>query len=183
MIAFCTTIGEPTTDLCVWSLKRSGFEVHTISGEDSLAEKLKRIYEEAYNLDVDFIRVDADVVPNRNLTEPSIRQIPSNSTWWIQFQTYDWYKQDITNGGIQFIKREALPILKKYVDGVKNIERPETFLYRVAEFQNPRRCVTHEAIMGIHNYRNDMDRVRATKHRRNQHLEYDWVLAEKLEKL
>lgn len=180
MIAFVTTIGEPTTGLCVWSLKRNGFEVHTISGDDSLASKLKRIYEEAYSLDQDFIRVDADVIPNRKLT-PEIKVDPD--VWWGQFQCFDWYSQDIMNGGIQFIRSQCLPILLSHTSEFMNEERPETYMYRLEEFGNPRRCVTIPGIMGIHGYRNDIERARANKIRRGQTKDYDFALAERLNEL
>lgn len=177
MIAFVTTIGEPTTDLCIWSLKRNGFEVHTVSGSDSLACKLKRIYEEASNLDVDFVRVDADVVPNRNLV-PDIKV--DQDIWWAQFQCFDWYRQDIMNGGIQFIRREALPHLLTHINEAMHLERPETYVYRLEEFGNPRRCITVEGIKGIHGFSNDSSKAKAVKQRRNQIDGYDFELAERL---
>lgn len=61
MKAYVTSIGEPTTDLCVWSLERNGFETVLIQDQTTLAEKLKRIYSEA---DEDFVRIDADVIVN-----------------------------------------------------------------------------------------------------------------------
>lgn len=180
MIAFVTTIGESTTDLCIWSLKRNGFEVHSVSSDTTLWQKMKLIYEEAYNLDVDFVRVDADVVPNLNLTEDNLRA--TGNLWWVQFQTYDWFKQDTAQGGVQYITRQALPALVKRIDEAEHEERPETYMYRIPEFHNPRRCDWNPCIMGIQNYRNDMERVRETKQRRNQ-TGYDWELAEKLGRL
>ena len=183
MIAFVTTIGEPTTDLCIWSLKRNGFEVHTISGDDSLQSKLKRIYEEAYHLDVDFIRVDADVIPNRNLTPDKVLSHAYEGLWWVQFLTYDWYKQDVTHGGVQYIKKEALPALVKHVDEFSNAYRPETYLYRLDEFYNPRRCAHVDTIMGLHGYRGDVERVKAIKEQRGQLNSYDWELVDRINNL
>lgn len=185
MIAFVTTIGEKTTDLCVWSLKRNGFEVHTISGDTTLAEKLKDIYEEALQLDADFIRIDADVIVNRNCTEENLRKATDSlkDAWWVQFQMYDWYQQDVSYGGIQFIKREALPVLNENITSFLHSERPETEMTRSYGMYNPRRFESFDMVMGLHNYKNDIDRVRAVKIRRNQLDNYDFELAERLEKL
>ena len=57
MKCYVTSIGEPTTDVCVWSLKRNGFDVELLQDNSSLQNKLKRIFEKA---DDDFLRVDAD---------------------------------------------------------------------------------------------------------------------------
>lgn len=187
MIAFVTTIGEKTTDLCIWSLKRNGFEVHTVSGGDTLASKLKRIYEEAIHIDQDFIRVDADVVVNRNCTPENILEIAKQDefkdAWWIQFNVYEWYRQTLGYGGVQFIKQQAIPILLKRVDEMKYAERPETELTRIAEMYNPRRFLSSTEVMGIHNYKNDMKRVATVKANRGQSANYDFDLALRLEEL
>lgn len=187
MIAFVTTIGEKTTDTCVWSLKRNGFEVHTVSGDTTLAEKLKDIYEEALQLDIDFLRVDADVVVNNNCTPGIIESIANlnmhNDAWWLQFQTFDWFQQNVGYGGIQYIRREALPVLNENITSFMNAERPETEMTRSYGMYNPRRFESFEMIMGIHNYKNDIERVRAVKTRRDQLKHYDFELAERLEKI
>lgn len=187
MIAFVTTLGEPTTDLCIWSLKRNGFEVHTISGQDSLASKLKRIYEEASSLDCDFLRVDADVVVNAKCNMATINTVllqPSlQDAWWVQFRTFDWYQQLPGYGGVQFIKREALPTLLKNIDLFMDFDRPETELSRSHGMYNPRRFESHVGVMGIHNYKNDVRRVAKVKAHRGQSANYDFDLAQRLEKL
>jgi len=187
MIAFVTTIGEKATDLCIWSLKRNGFEVHTISGDDSLADKLERIYEEAHNLDIDFLRVDADIVVNKYCTPERIKTIARmdiyKDAWWLQFQTYDWYQQMIGYGGVQYIKREAVPILKNNLKYFKGHERPETELSRSHGMYNPRRFESFDALMGLNNYKNDMKRVAKVKANRGQSDNYDFELAQRLEEL
>lgn len=178
MKAFVTSIGEPTTRLCVDQLEKH-FEVVLIEDQTSLADKLELIYNSENK---DFIRVDGDVIPNKNLTPQFISMLYPDKVWWVQFLTFDWFKQDTTHGGVQFIKAQAIPHLREAVREVKNDERPETSLFRLQKFENPRRCVSHETIMGIHNYKNDIKRVRATKERRNQD-GYDWELAEKMNEL
>lgn len=185
MKAYVTSIGEPTTDLCVWSLERNGFAVYLLDAPHaSLAEKLKWIYEDRPG--ENFIRVDADVIVNRYITPQFIEvYVDNDDTWWTQFITYDWYKQDTTYGGIQFIKKEALPALRNNIDKFINAERPESQMYRLDEFDNPRRCVTFEGrIMGLNGYaQTDLDRVIETKRRRKQLDNYDFELVERLNKL
>lgn len=180
MKAFVTSIGEHTRDLCVWSLERNGFDVVLIESGSLLVDKLKTIYEQA---DDDFVRVDADVVPNMNLTPDSVIASAHEYQWWIQYETFDWHKQDTTWGGVQFIKKEALPYLRANIDKYHNQERPETMISRIPEFHNPRRFDSCPCIMGIHSFAaTDEERVRGVKERRNQH-GYDWQLAAKLMEL
>ncbi len=111
MIAYVTSIGEPTTALCKWSLERNGFDVVMLDDPNqTLATKLEFIYGAAK---ADFIRVDADVIPNKYCTERLIRNEADKfpDAWWIQFTTYDWFQQFTTTGGIQFIKKEAMGTL------------------------------------------------------------------------
>ena len=174
--AFVTSIGEVTTDLCVWALKRNGFEVKLVYDEKTtLAQKLQDIYNRATD---DFIRVDADVVVNKNC-KPTMETF----NWWTQYLTYDWFKQDVTHGGVQVIKKEALPILRKHIQEFMNIDRPETMISRVAEFHNPRRMTSAPVIMGIQNYKGDVGRVKTTKMQRKYYDLYDWELAGRLEQL
>jgi hypothetical protein len=183
MKAIVTSIGETTTETCVWALERNGFDVQLIQNAGtSLAEKLKLIY--ATN-DENFIRVDADVIVNQHCTPNSVRALSESSEiWWMQFQTFDWYKQDLTWGGVQFIKKKALPILSENINTALNMERPESQMYRLKEFYEPRRCVGVEVCMGIHGYGiHNVDRVKETKKRRNQYSDYDFELAERLSNL
>ena len=180
MKAYVTSVGEITTDLCVWSLERNGFEVVLIQNPSTLASKLEEIYNRA---DDDFVRVDADVVPNKILTPEMVQAPYDREVWWVQFLTYDWYKQDATHGGVQFIRKEALPVLRERVRDAVDLERPESHLYRLAEFYGPRRCETHPAIVGLHGYKNDSSRAKETKQRRGQYYDYDFELAKKLDEL
>lgn len=178
MIAFVTSIGESTTELCAWTLERNGFEVVLLESESSLAEKLKDIYDIARD---DFVRVDADIVVNRNLTVEKLYDTTADDLWWVQYLTYDWHKQDTTHGGVQFIKKEALPALRANVDRMMTMERPESELYRISDFHNPRRCDWYPMVMGLNGYKqSDVERIKATKRRRNQYDSYDWMLAERL---
>lgn len=178
MKAFVTSIGEATTQLCVWSLERQGIDVTLIQDDSSLADKLERIYNEAEG---DFIRVDADVIVNRNLA-----LVELGDNWWVQCKTFGWYAQDLVNGGVQFISKKALPYLRQHVHECKQEERPESYMFRLQDFHNPRRCVTTDVVCGIHGYgqtQEDVFRVKLTKARRGQMPDYDFELAERISEL
>lgn len=180
MRCYVTSIGEPTSKLCIDELSKR-FDVVVIENKNTtLWEKLKWIYEQESD---DFVRVDADVVPNKNLTPEFVTMLAQENVWWYQFLTFDWFKQDVAHGGVQFIKAEAIPHLRKHAEEAMDKERPETYLSRLEVFHNPRRFETHPIVMGLQNYRNDMSRIKATKVRRNQLDLYDFELAERLSQL
>lgn len=180
MRAYVTSIGEPTTELCIWSLDRLGFDVVPIQDMSSLAWKLKTIYKQA---DDDFLRVDADVICNRNVLELPITG--PKRAWWLQPQVFDWYKQDLSYGGIQFIKKQALPALRESINNHLQAERPETEMFRLPAFFRPRRSVSVESfVCGLNGWgQDDLPRVKKTKARRNQYTNYDWPLVEKMMEL
>lgn len=106
---------------------------------------------------------------------------PSEGIYWLQAMTFDWFKQDLTNGGVQYITKEALPALRKRVRAYRFSERPETAMSRLEEFHNPRRFASSPLVCGLHGYKqDDMLRVRVTKERRGQE-GYDWELARMIE--
>jgi len=175
MKAYITSIGEPTTELCKWSLERFDFDVEVVKGDDSLAMKLEYIYNEA---DDDLIRIDADVIVNKNITS----LIQYNVDWWVYGKTFGMYSFDVINGGVSFIREPAIKHLRDNIKSRLEAERPETEMWRLPEFHNPRRCVYHHLICGIHGFgQKDLERVKATKERRGQLDNYDFELAERLQ--
>jgi hypothetical protein len=181
MKAFVTSIGESTTELCVWSLKRNGFDVQLIENGSLLADKLKSIYEQ---VDEDFVRVDADVVINKTFTPDLITKQILPKQWWNQYMSYGWFKQNLIHGGAQFIRKEALPALRQHVDEYHHSDRPETMLSRIPEFYNPRRFVSVELCAGLHGFAaNDIERVKRQKQKRQYFETFDFELAAKLEGL
>lgn len=184
MKAYVTSIGEVTTDLCVWALQRNGFEVEVIHNPGLLVDKLKAIYEMA---DQDFIRVDADTVVNKDFTPDFVLNAMDNFPyrWWLQFMTFGWHRQNMIHGGVQFIKKEALPALRASVDAVHDQDRPETMLTRIPAMYNPRRFDSLEDVcVGLHGFAAaDVDRVISQKKKRDYFNDYDFELAAKLEDL
>lgn len=178
MKAFVTSIGESTTELCVWSLERQGFDVELIQDPDtSLAHKLEQIYNLA---DDDFIRVDADVIVTRKI---KLLDKPKD-IWWVQAQCFGMISQDIIYGGVQWIGKECLPALRKHIGAQLQAERPETAMYRLEEFYSPRRCQSVDLVCGIHSFgKQDMQRIQDTKERRGQASNYDFELADRMQEL
>jgi hypothetical protein len=178
--AFITSTGEPTTDLCIWALSRNGFEVELILDSSSLWSKLKKIYSRPED---DFLRVDADIIVNKNLTPKLLASLSDPEIWWWQFLTFDWYKQDTTHS-MSFIRKAALPFLRSNIDKFQRDLRPETRISRIPEFHDPRRMATIERIMGVHGYGiPDLNPVRELKSRRGQSQDYDFELTDRLNRL
>lgn len=178
MKAYVTSIGEPTTELCCWSLTRLGFDVVLVeSVATSLWSKLYQIFHYAQG---DFLRVDADVIVNKNVLE----LVEQKDLIWYQALTYDWHKQDIAHGGVQFIRQEAIEPVKRAIYEAQQKERPESYLYRIEAFHNPRVCGTFEKVCGLNGYgQEDIQRIKQTKERRGQMDNYDFELSEKISKL
>lgn len=179
MNAIITSVGEPTTDLCKWALERNGFEVTVLQNPSSLAQKLKAIY----NMNSEFLRVDADIIVNKNMTPALLKSLDDSDIWWWQFTTFDWYKQDITPS-VAYIKSNALPALRKNITRFLKAERPETELSRIDEFYNPRRFETYNKIVGIHGFGiRDIKPVIRQKTRRGQKDIHDFELMQKLNEM
>lgn len=177
MIACVTSMGEPTTDICIWALRRNGWDVKVYEGKSTLGQKLERIYND---LDEDFLRVDADVIVNRNCVLEPHKIETYAEQWWTQYTLYNWFKQDLSPGGVQLIQKECLPILRTHIPNHVNDERPETSMFRLREFFNPRRCETVPLVVGLNGFGiPDWEYVRNTKNRRGQ-TDYDWDIVDKL---
>jgi hypothetical protein len=175
MKAFITSRRESTVELCVWSLERLGFEVELLSTNTTLWQKL---YDISQIVDDDYVRVDADVIVNRNV----LKLIEQKKLWWYQSEIFDWYKQDVGHGGIQFIRKQALPAIREHIEEAMHENRPETYLSRLEEFHNPRRFGTFEQVCGVHGWNQDIadiERAKAVKASRRQS-GFDWELAEKM---
>lgn len=181
MKAYVTSIGEPTTELCVWALERNGFDVELVQNPAWLAMKLEYIYNDAIE---EFLRVDADIVVNRNMTPELLQSLDDSTIWWWQFLTFDWFKQDV-NHSMAYIKPAAFPALRKHIGDLQMDIRPETKISRIEEFHNPRRMATYEdKIMGLHGYATaDLNPVKELKSLRGQYGLYDFELAERLNAL
>lgn len=178
MKAYVFSIGERTTELCCELMREYGFEVILYQDQTSLWEKLKRFYTDALATnDQDFVRIDADIIPNRNVV-----RLASQSTGWTCASGYDWYKQDRGAISVHVMSRAVIEECLKHIEEAMNKVRPETHLWR-HPLINPDTRVEESFSCGIHGYGqgDQRERIKSLKASRNQ--DYDWPLVERIEAL
>lgn len=178
MKAFVFSIGEKTTYLCRDLMKEYGFEVILYQDSSSLWEKLKRFYTDALaSGDWFFLRIDADIIPNRNVIKFS-----KYSKGWTCASGFDWYKQDRGAISIHFMDRANIETCLEHIEEAKDKVRPETYLWRLPDINFNTR-VEDKYNCGIHGYgqQDQRERIKALKQSRNQ--DYDWPLVERIESL
>lgn len=176
MRAYVFSIGEKTTDLCCELMREYGFEVILYQDQTSLWEKLKRFYTEALGTKSDaFVRIDADIIPNRNV-------LKLQSKGWSCAVGFDWYKQDRGAISIHMMTRPIIEQCLEHIEEAKDKIRPETYLWRLPEV-NPWTYIVDEFSCGIHGYgqKNHRNRIKDLKYNRGQ--KYDWELIERIERL
>lgn len=178
--AYIFSIGEHTTDLCVDLMNKYGFETHLIYNEtSSLWDKLKYFYTVALETDDDvFVRVDADIIPNKNVN----KLVKSFNYGWSCASGYDWYKQDRGAISIHVMDRATIKKCLEHIEEAKDKVRPETYLWRL-DSVNPSTRVIEDYSCGVHGYgqQKHRARIKALKDSRGQ--SYDWDLVERIEKL
>lgn len=178
MKAFVFSIGEKTTELCCELLKEYGFEVIVYKDQTSLWEKLKRFYLESLETDEEwFMRVDADIIPNRNTIE-----LAKSASGWTCASGFDWYSQNRQAISIHVMHREIIEKCLRYIDEAENQVRPETYLWRKDEI-NGYTSIEDRFNCGLHGFgqKDQRDRIKNLKHIRNQ--SYDWDLLDRIEAL
>lgn len=179
MKCYVFSIGEKTTDLCVELMQNYGFEVVLYKDQTSLWEKLKRFYTEALETDDKwFMRIDADIIPNKNVN----RLVNGAKLSWSCASGYDWYKQDRGAISIHVMDRWVIGECLENIYEAKDKIRPETYLWRVKNI-NPHTEVVTDFSCGLHGYgqTEHRDRIKTLKYNRNQ--SYDWNLIERIEAL
>lgn len=177
MKAYVFSIGEKTTDLCCELLKEYGFDVVLYQDDTRLWHKLKRFYIEALESDdYLFMRVDADIIPNRNVLRLN------GDKGWQCASGFDWYSQDRKAISIHAMERPIIEKCLLHIQEAKDEIRPETYLWRLPEV-NPFTSIQTEFNSGIHGYgqKDHRDRIKELKY--NRHQEYDWSLLDRIEAL
>lgn len=176
MKAFVFSIGEKTTDLCCELMKEYGFEIILFQDDTTLWEKLKRFYTEALQTKSDaFVRIDADIIPNRNVLKLQTRG-------WTCASGFDWYSQDRKAISIHMMTRPIIEKCLEHIEEAKHEVRPETYLWRLPEV-NEWTNIEDSFNSGIHGYGqlDHRERIMELKHIRNQ--DYDWKLLDRIEAL
>lgn len=176
MRCYVFSIGEKTTDLCCELMKEYGFDVVLYKDQTSLWEKLIRFYSEAIaSKDEYALRIDADIIPNRNV-------LKLDGIGWQCASGFDWYSQDRKAISIHVMHRDVIAMCLENIYAAKDEVRPETYLWRMPEI-NPFTSIQSDFNCGIHGYaqKDQRDRIKKLKHVRNQ--PYDWDLLDRIEAL
>lgn len=177
MKCFIFSIGEKTTDLCCELMESYGYEVILLKDPDtSLWEKLKEFYDQALATnEQEFIRIDADIIPNRN-----VLRLENNG--WQCASGFDWYAQDRKAISVHLMDRSIIELCRKYINEAYGMVRPETYLWRKLEI-NPYTSIRWNFSCGLHGYGQTDQRERIKKLKGSRNQEYDWSLIEKIEAL
>lgn len=179
MKCYVFSIGENTTDLCVELMREYGFEVILYQDGTTLWEKLKRFYTDVVDSGDEWaMRIDADIIPNRNVVKLS----EMKDTSWSCASGYDWYKQDRGAISIHLMNSWVIKQCLENIYEARDKIRPETYLWRLEDI-NVHTDVVEEFSCGIHGYgqQNHRERIKQLKHNRNQ--KYDWQLLDRIEAL
>lgn len=185
--AYVFSIGEKTTDLCCELMKEYGFEVVLYQDQTSLWDKLKRFYTEALATgDEEVVRIDADVIPNKNVLK--MVEWAKEDEWgrWTCAMGWDWYKQEIGAISIHVMHHSVIEECLNKIESAKNESRPETHLWRLKEvtaFTELYNGEGEEIYCGLHGYgqREHRKRIKDLKYNRGQ--DYDWDLIDRIEAL
>lgn len=182
MKAYVFSIGETTTNLCSELMREMGFEVILFNDDTTLWDKLKRFYSEALKTpDNTFIRIDADIIPNKHVLD-MVDYHNYSPKMWTCAAGWDWYKQDRGAISIHVMDRHIIRKCLKEISGARDKIRPETYLWRLDQI-NPTTQIYDKYSSGIHGYgqKDHRERIKQLKHLRNQ--DYDWDLVQRIEAL
>lgn len=172
MKAYLFSIGESTTDLAHWSLKRLGLEVVLLQDPattlwDKYVEFLQRAQHEAGPV----VRWDADVIALPALTEMIKRFQAQDMHWWWSGSGYCHLRHDLVPVSGQVMRPEVIRLGLEHMHEFRSHSRPETSLSRVPGMYNPRRFTVVPDFVGIHAWRQtpaDIGRVMQQKADRGQ---------------
>lgn len=181
MIAYLTSIGEPTTAMAEWQLKRLGFQVVVLGEVESWWDKYQRFIKIARQKNEICLRVDADVILNRNVLHIcELFTRAGGSVLMAQSYCYDFYRNAVGISSPVFYKPAALEVIARNLDKL-NPNRPEATAWRLSQI-NPR-TTTYSGVMGIHGFfqtPEHLERHRQNKIARKQMHEFDFEFAEKM---
>ncbi len=180
MKVFITSIGESTTELCAKQFKKYGFDVVVLSEDELWPAKYKRFIKLANETKEDVIRVDADIIPNKNIAQlPTLAEIFKNA-YAVQFKTLNFLSMDLYPSTPMIYKKTGLHVMATLVDRIKT-ERPESEMCRFPEVNDF--VWTSPVVMGINGFfQKEKDFERQIDHRiaRGQVEQYDFPLAEEV---
>lgn len=179
--AYVTSIGERTTDICCEQLKRLGFDVFLLDEKEEWIVKYKKFIEIAI---APCVRVDADVIVNKNLKEYCETFVKHPIEDMTQFNVFDLYKNDLSNTSPLLYSEKAINKIRELSDKIDS-KRPETSAWRLIQNE----CLevyTSTQIMGIHGLLQDTETIKRAKQNkidRKQIDNYDFDLVFKIKEL
>lgn len=183
MKAYVTSIGEKTTDICVEQLEKFGFEVVLLDKMESWESKYKRFIRMAHESNEDCIRVDADVIVNKNIKKV-FEDVEREDNYLItSYNLYDLYRNGIFEGSPILYTKKAIGIINRY-HMMLHPNRPESSACRLDRI-NPHKY-HDETIVGMHGFGSDKEtimRAKQNKIDRKQIELFDFELVDKLMKL
>jgi len=190
MKAFVFSIGEKTTDICQWSLKRLGFEtVLLYDPKTTLSQKYEQFLEMAKD-EKWVIRCDADliVLPKfKELLEEAFKSDPNEEIWWWNFRPFDFLHYSQSHSGPKAMNHKVIEAGQKYKKNFfRQVLRPEREFWNQEVFKNPRRCQVVEGVASLHGFKQTPEyykRVNEMKKKRGQWQKYDHELIDKLNNL
>lgn len=188
MKAYVFSIGEKTTNLCCELLREYGYDIVLYQDQTSLWEKLKRFYTEALATeDRQFMRIDADIIPYEDVNNME------NYHGWTCAWGFDWYKQQSGSISIHKINREVIELCLRYIEGAREENRPESYLWRHININqltgyhgqrdDPAYSFDEDVLFGLHGYGQDDQRQRIKDLKSSRNQQYNWDLVERIERL
>ncbi len=177
MKAFLFTIGEATTEICYNQLKKFGFEIVVLDGQESISEKYKRFINSS---DGDCLKIDADIILNENVKK--IREAV-HTELVTNYSCYDFFHNMPWAGGPTYYSKEAMKIIRDNLHEISPI-RPEASACRLPKIHP--RCVKSDLVVGIHGFfQHEQDIIRCIEQKkiRGQQNQFDFDLINELIKL
>lgn len=150
MIAYVTSIGEKTTQICIDQLQRYGFTVVSLSDDEPWLDKYKEFIRLAAKSGLPCIRVDADVVPNENIREAAHVKLTGRNVM-CQFKVYGLYR----NGFIPSVVYYSPEAIKEIADDIDELDprRPETSASRLKHLKG--RLQESDLVVGMASFFQD----------------------------
>jgi len=178
MNAYVTSIGERTTQICCDQLKKFGFTVFLLDEKEPWIDKYKKFIQMAV---APCIRVDADVIVNKNLKDYCETFIEHQIEDMTQFNIFDMYKNNLSNTSPVLYSEKAIEKIRELIDKI-DVRRPETSSWRLIQNEGLE-VYTSKQTMGMHGFFQDKEtilRARQNKIDRKQIYDYDFDLSFKL---
>ncbi len=165
MKAYVTSVGEKTEALCVDQLNKMGFQTCILGGKEPWHRKYIKFLELARKFDEDCVRVDADVLVNKQFTPESVKA--DLEVWkdalMLQYTIFDFYRNSPHIGQPVVYRAGAIQEIIKDV-GKIDLHRPETSAWRLPHI-NPR-TGTIDRVVGMHGFfQTPVDVARAKEHK------------------